>query len=141
MNFLLILLFAVTPFGPFWGSSQVPSITVPLNWVEDDCSHCPTCNVTGSQNQAITVPIGSSGVVHFSIPEGSVSYSTNGGTSYSSLTNGQTVTFSNGNTIKFKSTAILDGSCSQVILTDNVTGAFIGGVIGWNACNTATGCP
>jgi hypothetical protein len=139
---LKIISLVATAQWLFEAQPSVQPISVPQAWAEDDCNHCNICTQVSTQNQVITVPGGSSGVVKFSLPMGgTLSYSTNGGSSYSSLSDGDTVTFSNGNTIRFKATNITDGDCAQVIMSDNVTNTPIGGGIGWNACNIATGCP
>jgi len=130
---------ALTPFGPFWGSGQVATITVPSNWGEVDCGQIiGTCNTT-SAAKTITVPAGSSGAIKFVIGSETANYKKNAG-SFTALSNNQVISFANGDTLTVQITGLTCDDCGQIFTLDNVTGAYIGGVTGFTGCNIAP-CP
>jgi hypothetical protein len=128
----------LNPFGPFWGGKVVPPITVPLAWGEVDCSSSTHCHAF-SATQVVTVPVGSSGQITFHTSD-APSYSLNGG-GFVLITDGLTIVIVDGTTLRFDSGSLAcDGACSQVKITDTVTGTYVGGSLGFTGCNPGF-CP
>ena|ERR1041384_1051747 len=128
--FLLTSFFAINMLlnagGPATGGAAPSPITVDTNWGTATCSSASICTAT-SLNRTLTVPAGNSGTVKLTgSGDGTMQYSTNAGSSWTTFTTGQTYVATNGSTLELRTTGIPAATEQDITVVDNDTGSTIG---------------